>query len=55
MTVTIDPSIKKQRIFIDKHGQRITEDQLLGGNTQHDLGADQRTNSGGEEEKRATT
>ena len=31
MTVSIDPNIKKTKLFIDKNGNRITEEQLFAG------------------------
>lgn len=43
MPVTIDPNIKKQRIFIDKHGNKITEDQMLGGGMGNNMGGNPRT------------
>lgn len=41
MTVTIDPNIKKKRIFINKNGERISEEQMFG-QLGINMGADRR-------------
>lgn len=44
MTVTIDPNIKKKRIFINKYGKQCTEEEMfgqMGGNVGRDRGANQ--------------
>ena len=53
MTVQIDPNIKKQRIFIDKNGQRITEEQLYGG-VANVMGADTGADRGEQAEEEST-
>jgi len=53
MTVKIDPNIKKQRIFINKNGDKITEEQMFSGmgTNPGSLGG---ANSGGQEEEKST-
>lgn len=52
MTVTIAPNIKKNKIFLDKNGNQITEDQLFANKgVGSNMGTNPRTNPGGQEEK----
>ena len=53
MTVRIAPNIKKQRIFIDKNGQRITEEQLFGDRVGHDVGAGSGADTGEQKEEQS--
>ena len=51
MQVTIDPNIKKKRIFINKNGEQCTEEQMFGQPVGDDLGADPRANTGEQAKK----
>jgi len=51
MTVTIDPNIKKQRIFINKNGERVTEEQMFGGRMGNVLGSTEGTTNDSKGEK----
>lgn len=50
MTVTIAKNIKKERIFINKNGERITEDKLFN-NTAGNMEQSSGSEGGGSEEE----
>lgn len=52
MSVKIDPNIKKQRIFIDKHGNKVTEEQMFG--MGHVMGTNRGTNPGEQKEEQSS-
>jgi len=52
MPVTIDPNIKKKRIFINRYGHKITEEQMY--NMGNDMGRGRGANPVNEGEEKAS-
>jgi len=53
MTVSIDPNIKKTRIFLDKNGKQTTEEGMFSG-AKYNVGTTTRANKSDEDEKKPT-